>query len=107
MVGVVAVLLVSGVASAQTTDIAALANAGDATAQNRLGHAYFLGQGMPQDYVGAHRWYNLAASRATSDDQKRYAGTRDEVATQMTPAQIAEAQRLAREWQAAFDARQE
>ena len=50
---VVAVLLVSGVASAQTTDIAALANAGDATAQNRLGHAYFLGQGMPQDFTSA------------------------------------------------------
>ena len=83
------------------------ADQGHTTAQFGLGAAYFVGEGVPQDYVGAHRWYNLAASRATSDDQKRYAGTRDEVATQMTPAQIAEAQRLAREWQAAFDARQE
>ena len=69
MVGVVAVLLVSGVASAQTTDIAALANAGDATAQNRLGHAYFLGQGMPQDYAQAVAWYRKAAEQGYDDAQ--------------------------------------
>ena len=34
-------------------------------------------------------------------------GSRDEVAEQMTPAQIAEAERLATAWQVAFDARQE
>ena len=32
--------------------------------------------------------------------------TRDALAKRMTPAQIAEAQRLAREWQAAFEKRQ-
>ena len=66
-----AVLLVSGVASAQTVltdtpEIAALrvkANAGDASAQFYLGGMYRLGQGVPQDYVESHKWRNLAASR--------------------------------------------
>ena len=56
----------------------------------------------------ALKWYRLAASRATGDDRKRAAELRDALAAeQMTPAQVAEAQTLAREWQAAFDARQE
>jgi hypothetical protein len=41
---------------------------------------------------------NLAASHANGDSQKLYADARDNVARKMTPAQIAEAQRLAREW---------
>ena len=50
--------------------------------------------------------YNLAASRATGDDHKKSAESRDEVAAKMTPQQIAEAQKLAREWVAAFEQRQ-
>ena len=55
----VAVLLMSGMASAQTSetaDIAALrvrANAGDAGAEYNLGVAYSAGRGVPQDYVEA------------------------------------------------------
>ena len=47
----------------------------------------------------------LAASRVTGDDQSdmQRHGTRPR---KMTPAQLAEAQRLAREWQAAFEKRQ-
>jgi hypothetical protein len=56
--------------------------------------------------VEGHKWVNLAASRASADRRERYAEARDAVAKKMTPAQIAEAQKLAREWQAAFDARQ-
>jgi TPR repeat protein len=70
-------------------------------------HAFPNGQGVPQDDVEAHKWLNLAASRETPGYQEVYARSRDEVAKQMTPAQLAEAQKLAREWQAAFDARQE
>ncbi|MBN4048121.1 hypothetical protein JYU09_00915 [bacterium AH-315-O15] len=62
---------------------------------------------MAQDYIEAHMWRNLAASRATGDEQKRYAEARDAQVKQMTPAQVTEAQTLAREWQAAFDVRQE
>jgi hypothetical protein len=44
-------------------------------------------------------WWNLAASRAT-DASLRNDATRNRnlVASKMTPAQIAEAQRMAREW---------
>ncbi len=59
-----------------------------------------------QDYVEAHKWNILAASRVTGDRQKPYAQTRDALAEQMVPAHLAEAQRLAREWPAAFEKRQ-
>jgi TPR repeat protein len=78
---------------------------------------YGTGQGVPQDCVEAHKWHNLAASHFTSDEQKQDlvanayalvdADALDALAKLMTPAQLAEAQRRAREWQAAFDARQE
>ena len=47
-----------------------------------------------------------AASRVTGDEQKEYAESRDGLAKQMTPAQIAEAQKRAADWQAAFEKRQ-
>ena len=83
------------------------AEQGDATAQFNLGLAYSTGQGVQQDYVESHKWGNLAASRATGDRQKPFTEARDALAKLMTPAQVAEAQKLAREWQAVFDARQE
>jgi len=81
------------------------ADQGDADAQNNLGVMYDTGEGVPQDDVEAHKWHNLAASRASAENQKRFADARDAVAAVMTPQQIADAQQLAREWQAAFDAR--
>ena len=75
--GVLVVLLVSGVAGAQTvsTDtpaIAALrvkANAGDADAQHNLGYAYDIGQGVPQDYAQAAAWYRKAAEQGLAAAQ--------------------------------------
>jgi TPR repeat protein len=67
---------------------------GYATAQYNLGVMYYDGQGVPQDYVQAHKWLNLAASKGQENAMK----ARDRLATRMTPDQIAEAQRLAREW---------
>ena len=52
------------------------------------------GRGVPQDYVQAHMWWNLAAVKGNTDAIKN----RDVVAAKMTPTQIAEAQKLAREW---------
>jgi TPR repeat protein len=63
-------------------------------AQGVLGLMYYEGQGVPQDYVRAHMWLNLAAAHGP----KEATATRDSVAAKMTPAQIAEAQKLAREW---------
>ena len=50
-------------------------------------------------------WFNLATARATGEIQKRAAMNRDALAQLMTPAQLAEAQKLAREWLAAFEKR--
>jgi len=74
------------------------ADQGDTNAQRILGLMYVTGRGIPQDYVAAHMWLNLAAAAASGDDQKNAATLRDETAAKMTPQQIAEAQRLAREW---------
>ena len=71
---------------------------GHAQAQSNLGYMYNIGNGVPQDYVQSHMWRNLAASRATGADAKHFAEVRDSVAASMTRDQIAEAQRLAREW---------
>ena len=67
---------------------------GDELACAKLGWMYAEGQGVIQDSVQAHRWYNLAAARG----EPSAAEARDALAKQMTPAQIVEAQRLAREW---------
>lgn len=55
-----------------------------------------------QDYVEAHKWMNLAASRDSGDFQKRIAAVRDDLEKLMTPAQVADAQARAREWMEAF-----
>ena len=70
------------------------ADQGHARAQHNLGVMYRDGQGVPQDYVRAHMWFNLAATKGDKDAVKN----RDIAAAKMTPAQIAEAQKLAREW---------
>ncbi len=77
------------------------ADQGNAFAQSNLGLMYGNGQGVPQDYVQAHKWYNLATARfLASQTEERDAAVknRDRVAARLTPAQIAEAQRLAGEW---------
>lgn len=102
------------------------ADAGDQAAQYQLARLYQSGKGVPQDYqeaakwylsaigsgfsrargplgklyiemgdlVSAHMWFNLAAVT----DDRWAAEERDNIAKKMTPAQIAEAQKLAREW---------
>ena len=74
------------------------AEQGIAEAQYNLGVMYDNGQGVPQDYVQAHKWFNLAAASLTGEDGKKASKNRDIVAAKMTPAQIAEAQRLASAW---------
>ena len=75
------------------------ADQGDAGAQFNLGFMYAQGRGVPQDYAQAHMWFSLADSRAPDAAVRGQAvKARDAVAAKMTPAQIAEAQRLASEW---------
>ncbi len=75
------------------------AEQGHAKAQYNLGWMYDKGKGVLQDYVQAHRWYNLAASKAPPGELHDIAvKNRDDVAKRMTPDQISEAKKLAREW---------
>ncbi|HEV2562353.1 MAG TPA: tetratricopeptide repeat protein [Rhizomicrobium sp.] len=64
---------------------------GDAKGQGKLGAMYYLGEGIVQDYVRAHMWLNLAAAQGNADALK----LRDTIASEMTPAQIAQAQEMA------------
>jgi uncharacterized protein len=67
--------------------------------QCSLGRMYMLGHGVPRDYVQAYLWFNFAAFQFLPGKyQEAAAQARDLVAARMTPAQVAEAQRLAREW---------
>ena len=68
---------------------------GYAEAQVNLGVLHANGDGVPQDYVRAYMWYNLAAAHSPGTAQKLAADSRDEVAGRMTPAQVADAQKLA------------
>ena len=104
-----------------------LAEQGLAGAQFFLGMMYVVGQDVPQDYVTAHMWFDLAAAGGYKDTAPRKAveylmtphrsrkrrswpasgspprreAQAEAVEYLMTPAQIAEAQKLAREWKPA------
>ncbi|MEN8206494.1 MAG: tetratricopeptide repeat protein [Pseudomonadota bacterium] len=67
------------------------AEQGNERAQYNLGLMYDIGYGVQQDYVQAHMWYDIAGVAVA-------VSYRDYVAQEMTPAQVVEAQRLAREW---------
>src|SRR5450830_1903134 len=70
------------------------AEQGRVAAQDSLGGLYVSGRGVSKDYVVAYMWLSLSAAQGDHDS----AIQRDLVAKLMTPAQIAEAQKLAREW---------
>jgi TPR repeat protein len=74
------------------------AEQGDVYGQFNLGSLYEKGHGVSLNLVLAHMWYNLAVSRSPIQQQKSWSGVRDSLAAKMTAAQIAEAQKLAREW---------
>jgi TPR repeat protein len=77
------------------------ADQGVAVAQLNLSVMYANGDGVAQDYVKAHLYANLAAAHLPpGEDHDIAVKNREIVAKLMTPAQVAEAQREAREWQA-------
>ncbi len=79
-----------------------MVHVGRSTGLNRSpDDANVKGQGVPRDYVRAHLLYSLAVLHGA----KLVAKGRDTIAEHMTLAQVAEAQRLAREWMANFQAR--
>jgi len=70
------------------------ANQGEALAQTKIAIMYDEGQGVPRNIVQAYKWCSLAATNG----DKSAPLLRDMLAKQMTPAQIAKAQALAKEW---------
>jgi len=70
------------------------AEQGDPAAQTDLGDMYQEGRGAEQDYVLAHMWYSLAAGQEHEGAARQLRS----IGRLMTPEQIAEAERLAREW---------
>ncbi|MCS6780864.1 MAG: sel1 repeat family protein, partial [Geminicoccaceae bacterium] len=75
------------------------AEAGHAGAMNNLGSMYESGRGVRRDLVRAHMWYNLAAARESGKVSRAiFAQDRDRVAARLSSAEIARAQRLARDW---------
>jgi hypothetical protein len=74
------------------------ADQGYPAAQYNLASMLFEGRGVAQDLVAALMWFNLAADQLTAPDRFTYAQARDRSAEEMTAEQVAEAERLAREW---------
>ncbi len=68
--------------------------AGSAEIFFQLGMKYATGRDVDTDLVSAHKWFNLAAMNGN-----RAAATyRQEIALEMSPRDVAYAQRAAREW---------
>jgi len=74
------------------------AEQGHGSSQYNLGLMFVNGQGVPQDYVQAHKWFNLSASRSKGKPHEEAVLFRKHIQKIMTPAQLAQAQKLAREW---------
>ena len=70
------------------------AQGGQPDALFELGLIYCSGREGAVDFVQAHKWFNLAAMRG-NEEAKHY---RLELARDMSKGEVAEAQKLAREW---------
>jgi uncharacterized protein len=78
------------------------ADQGHGRAMFMLGRLYHNSHGMPRDIVRAHMWYNLATAHGYEGAKK----WRDRLAEEeMSANQVAEAQKLAREWNVRMSSR--
>ena len=71
-----------------------MATSGGKEALYNLGMMYCIGRDVEIDLVSAHKWLNLAALRGNKDAK----AARCEISAEMSPEEIAEAQRQARSW---------
>jgi len=78
----------------QTGQMELAAQTGAPDALFELGMLYATGRDVDADLVTAHKWFNLAAARG-NEAARTY---RVELALEMSQEQVAEAQKLAREW---------
>ena len=70
------------------------AEQGLTASQTALGSRYANGLGVPKDYVEGYKWLNLASAQGQKEAHENLAILEE----RMTPSQIAEGQRLAREF---------
>lgn len=70
------------------------AQQGHTHSQYSVGAMYASGRGVPEDYVEAHMWFNIAAALG----HKKSSELRNKLTDHMTSDQIAESNKLAREW---------
>jgi len=78
----------------ETSDSATAGGSPDALFE--LGLMYCAGRDVDLDLVQAHKWFNLAAVRGNQEAKR----LRGEISGEMSKAEIARAQKLAREWMA-------
>ena len=71
------------------------AEQGHSGAQWFLGLCYANGEGVPEDDVKAYMWLNLASAQQGDEEIKR---RKDVLTERMTREQIAEGQKMSREW---------
>ena len=71
------------------------ADQGYRQAQDRLGYLYAMGEGVPEDLVLAYMWTRLAELASPSKAESK---TRKSISAQMTPEQVARAEKLVRAW---------
>jgi uncharacterized protein len=76
----------------------AAADQGDPFALASLGLLYNFGKGVTRDHTRAYMYYELAVARSKGGDRDSIVELRDDVAKEMTPAQIAAAKKMARDW---------
>lgn len=76
------------------------AQKGDSASQYTLGLLYMQGTGIPQDFTEALKWLILAKADSDPNGElnKNASSYMDKLESQMTPAQIAQAQQEASEW---------
>jgi Sel1 repeat len=76
------------------------AQQGDLAGQFNIGRRYLKGIAVDRNDIAAYMWFNLSAAQG----EKSAAMIRDTIARSMSSAQIAEAQRLTREWKPSSNA---
>lgn len=76
------------------------ADQGDVTAQGTLGTLYSMGQGVPQSYVEAYYWLDLAAS-VKGPRQAQYAANRQMIGEHITADELDSVQDREAKWKAA------
>lgn len=70
------------------------ANQGEVGAQYNIGRAISIGEGVPQDYVEAYKWLNLAAAQGLD----KAVTLRDALRPLLSSEQLTEAQRASTNW---------